>query len=415
MRPVVPTEATHANERRRPDLDLDLPELRRAERTVLYIRWAVMLAWLPILQHADVPDRDLMHSVQIAVALYTLATHVLVLRAKAIRKVAFATMLGDATGVFAMCLVTGGIASDVYPYFYLHVLTTAIRFDARETFAALLLDTLFSIGLYEWAQAASVAPRDLMLVIFYLSVTAAIAGRLSRDAKTQYRRAVREGDARHELVWRLLHAEEEERRRIAGEIHDRMGQRFFHFQYVIDRWRDRLGSSDSSARAAFDELGDGIRDLSDEVRAVMSELRPTSLDDFGFIEALREYVAAAPSHPRITLSVDENVALQAQAGAAMFRIVQEALLNIRKHARADAIWIELGRRDDATVELCIRDDGIGFDPSLPVRGHFGLLTVRERAEALGGRLELRSGPGNGTELRIVVPMGQESKTLEKQL
>jgi signal transduction histidine kinase len=136
----------------------------------------------------------------------------------------------------------------------------------------------------------------------------------------------------------------------------------------------------------------------------MSELRPTSLDDFGFIEALREYVAAAPADPRITLSVDDSVDIAPHSGAALFRIVQEAMLNIRKHAGARGIWIDLARRADSMVEMRIRDDGRGFDPSLRVRGHFGLLTMRERAEALGGRLELQSRPGSGTELRIVIPM-----------
>jgi two-component system NarL family sensor kinase len=390
-------------------IESDLDQLRRAERVVLYIRWAVMLAWIPILHGADLGNPALARAVQVAVAVYTLVTHVLVLRSGSIRRVAFATMLGDATGVFAMCAVTGGLASDIYPYFYLHVLTTAIRFDARETFAALVLDSLFTIGLYAMTPSAGgSSPRDLALAVFYLAVIAAIAGRLSHDAKSQYRRAVREGAARHQLVWRLLHAEEDERRRIAGEIHDRMGQRFHHFQYVIDRWRERLGPGDASAAAAgLDELGEGIRGLSDEVRAVMTELRPSILDDFGFVEALRDYVAAAQDGTRISLSVaDDDLAIGSLAGAALFRILQEAMLNVRKHSGAGQVWIELTRADDRAVELRIRDDGRGFDPSLPVRGHFGLATMRERAEALGGRFEVHSRPGAGTELRIVVPMDE---------
>jgi two-component system NarL family sensor kinase len=385
----------------------ELDQLRRAERVVLYIRWAVMLAWLPILAGADLEDPALVRTAHAAIALYTLGTHILVLRSKSIRRVAFATMLGDATGVFAMCAVTGGLASDIYPYFYLHVLTTAIRFDARETFAALLLDSAFSAALYATASSSNEAsPRALVLGIFYLSVIAAIAGRLSRDAKSQYRRAVRESEARHQLVRRLLRAEEEERRRIAGEIHDRMGQRFFHFQYVIDRWRDRLGQSAPEAAAGLDELGDEVRGLSDEVRSVMTELRPSVLDDFGFVEALRDYVATSGENPKITLSVaDDDLAIGPQSGVALFRIVQEAMLNVRKHAEASQVWIELARAADAMVELRIRDNGRGFDPSLPVRGHFGLATMRERAEALGGLLETSSRPGSGTELRIVIPMG----------
>jgi two-component system NarL family sensor kinase len=407
---MVDVEATSAAGRPAAGVETtgrDLDQLRRAERVVLYIRWAVMLAWLPILAGANLADPGLARAVHAIIAVYTLVTHVLVLRSRAIRKVAFATMVGDAAGVFAMCAVTGGLASDIYPYFYLHVLTTAIRFDARETFAALLLDSAFSVALYASGSSSGAASlRELVLGIFYLSVIAAIAGRLSRDAKAQYRRAARESEARHQLVRRLLRAEEEERRRIAGEIHDRMGQRFFHFQYVIDRWRDRLGKGDPEAAAGLEEIGDGIRGLSDEVRAVMTELRPSILDDFGFVEALRDYVTAAQSGTRITLSIaDDELAIGPQAGVALFRILQEAMLNVRKHANAGQVWIELERTADAMVELRIRDDGRGFDPSLPVRGHFGLATMRERTEALGGRFELGSRPGGGTELRIILPLG----------
>jgi signal transduction histidine kinase len=402
--------ATHAPSARPAATERDLAQLRRAERVVLLIRWAVMLAWLPIFQSATITDRSMVWVVHAAVAVYTLATTFLVLRSPAerdIRTVAVATMLGDASGVFAMCSVTGGLTSDVYPYFYLHVLTTAIRFDASETFAALALDIAFTIALDALAPplgAAVATPRSLGLAVFYLSVIAAIAGLLSRDAKTQYRRAIREGDARHELVWRLLHAEDEERRRLAGEIHDRMGQRFFQFQYTIDQWRRKLGKTAPDAAVGLAELGDAVRALSGEARSLMTELRPSILDDFGFVEALREYVAVRANGSKISLSIgDDRIAIGPRASVALFRILQEAMLNIRKHAHAEHVWITLDRAGEGRVELRIRDDGAGVDPAAPVRGHFGLLTMRERAEALGGGLEIRSGPGAGTELRIVVP------------
>jgi two-component system NarL family sensor kinase len=392
------------------DLEPDVAQLPRAERVVLLIRWAVMLAWLPIFQSATIAEPGPLRAVHAAVAVYTLVTTFLVLWSPAprgIRKVAVATMLGDATSVFAMCFVTGGLASDVFPYFYLHVLTTAIRFDARETFVALLLDVAFAVSLYALAPplgALGGSLRALGLAIFYLSVIAAIAGLLSRDAKTQYRRALSEGDARHRLVWRLLHAEDEERRRIAGEIHDRMGQRFFQFQYAIDQWRAKLGASAPEAAAGLAELGGEVRALSDEARSLMTELRPSTLDDFGFVEALREYAATAGNDSEVSLSIDdEALKLGPEAGVALFRILQEAMLNIRKHARAGRVWIDLLREGDGRAELRIRDDGVGFDTASPVRGHFGLLAMRERAEALGGSFEIRSRVGGGTELRIVVP------------
>ncbi len=99
----------------------------------------------------------------------------------------------------------------------------------------------------------------------------------------------------------------------------------------------------------------------------------------------------------------ERIAIGPRASVALFRILQEAMLNVRKHAKADHVWITLGCAGGGQVELRIRDDGAGFDPASPIRRHFGLLTMRERAEALGGGLDITTEPGGGTELRIVVP------------
>ena len=108
---------------------------------------------------------------------------------------------------------------------------------------------------------------------------------------------------------------------------------------------------------------------------------------------------------RLAIDADAKAA-QPEANVALFRIAQEAVLNARKHARAQTLAIELAREADGDeLRLEIRDDGRGFDPRAPVRGRFGLFTMRERAEACGGRLEIDSAPGRGTRLCAVVPAG----------
>ena len=208
---------------------------------------------------------------------------------------------------------------------------------------------------------------------------------------------------------RLIGAEEEERKRIAGELHDRMGARFFELYYGIDRCRGAIGAEKPEAAALLARLGADARACGDEIRELMNGLRPSVLDDFGVSEALREWGAALQEQGEleVRLAIDPDAkAAQPEANVALFRIAQEAVLNARKHARARSLAIELAREADGDeLRLEVRDDGRGFDPRAPVRGRFGLFTMRERAEACGGRLEIDSAPGRGTRLCAVVPAG----------
>jgi signal transduction histidine kinase len=394
----------------RPSLDADASELdhlRRTEAILVRLRWLGIASWLLILQRADVTaPPSVVYGVYAACVVYTVATTWLARRSAAIRRLAVATTAGDALIVGAIACVTGGLGSDFYPDFYLTVPATSMRFGARETFLAFALHAALSVGLHLFAPGPSYPASDLALRVFYLLFSALIGSLLSREARENARLARAERDKARLLLWRLIHAEEEERKRVAGEIHDRMGRQLFELYYGIDRCREAVGASDPKADALLARLGSDARACSDEVRTLMNDLRPPVLDDFGFTEALREYIAGLTAHGELAVALDVDDALRSgrpEVNVTLFRILQEAVVNVRKHAAAHRLSIEFHRADPERLRLVVRDDGRGFDPATSARGHFGLLYMRERAEACGGRLAISSAPGVGTEVAVTVP------------
>jgi len=383
--------------------------LRRTEAIIARLRWLGIASWGLILQRADFAAAPpIVYGVYAGCILYTVATHFLARRTPSIRVTAAASTAGDALIVTAICLVTGGLRSDFYPYFYLTIPATAMRFGVRETFVAFAWHALLSAVLYLAAPGSAAVPSDLALRVFYLLFSTLIGSLLSREARESSRVARAERDKARQLLWRLIHAEEEERKRVAGEIHDRMGRQLFELTYGIDRCRDLVGRDDDpgSAGATLARLGRDARACSNEIRTLMNELRPPVLDDFGFTEALREYVASLAGHAELAVALDVDDSLRSgrpEVNVTLFRTLQEAVVNVRKHAAAHRLSIEFRRADAAHLRLVVRDDGRGFDPAVPTPGHFGLLTMRERVEACGGALAIHSAPGVGTEIAVTVP------------
>jgi len=383
-----------------------LAHLHRAEALLAKLRALGMVSWFFILDPGDytAPAR-VVWAVYAASILYTLLTWLHVRSARAVRGGAVATTLLDGGVVAAICSVTGGIASDFYPYFYLITIANSIRFGAAPAFAMLAVNAALSALLFAWSPplAAGVPPvRELGLRVFYLGFATILGSVLSGDARTNLALA-------RDLLWRLIGVQEEERKRIAGEIHDRMGQRFFELHHGVDRLRGALADEKPEIAALLERLRADARAAGLEIRELMNELRPSVLDDFGASAAIREYGAALLEQGDLRVRVDVDPAARAarpEVNVALFRILQEAVLNVRKHADARELAIEL-RADPAAgrLMLVVRDDGRGFDPALTARGHFGLLTMRERAEACGGRLEIESAAGRGTRLRVEVPAG----------
>ena len=207
------------------------------------------------------------------------------------------------------------------------------------------------------------------------------------------------------LSRRLVQAEETERRRIARELHDQVGQNLSALNINLDIV---LGSlKDPSLRRRLEDSLKLVDGTLQSIEAVMAELRPPLLDEYGLGAALAWYAEEYARRTGIRVSVDKPSEavpqLSPEAGVALFRIAQEALTNVAKHAGATVVRIELSLEGEE-MKLCIADDGSGFDPAQARRGRWGMTTMRERAEAAGGRLSIESACGQGTAVRATVPL-----------
>jgi PAS domain S-box-containing protein len=222
-------------------------------------------------------------------------------------------------------------------------------------------------------------------------------------------------DALQMFSRQLIEAQEDERRRIARELHDQIGQ-------VLTAVKMNLHTVQRVCDAA--EVGPYIRDnieAVDEalrlVRDLSIDLRPPLLDDLGLITALRWYVDRYAQRTGVAADVmidlkDPNERFSRELETACFRIAQEALTNVARHARATSVLLRLKKDHDCLVGSVI-DDGVGFDPEAlrrraPRAATLGLIGMQERAHAAGGEIEIRSAISRGTEIRFKLPLASES-------
>ncbi|MBI4320747.1 MAG: sensor histidine kinase [Chloroflexi bacterium] len=206
---------------------------------------------------------------------------------------------------------------------------------------------------------------------------------------------------------RILQAQEGERQRLAREIHDGPAQvlanAIFELEYcerLIDREPDQL-------RRELSRLKGDVRDGLVDVRQFIFDLRPTPVRETGLPAMIRHYAEnyQARFHIAVNLDLSEVGRLPSPEETAIYRIIQEALQNAQKHSRASAVTVALHRGPDY-VQVAIADDGIGFEVPKSGEeqpGHFGLMTMRERAQLIGGRIDFVSAPGRGTTVTLAVP------------
>jgi two-component system sensor histidine kinase UhpB len=200
---------------------------------------------------------------------------------------------------------------------------------------------------------------------------------------------------------RALAAQEFERVRVARELHDEVGQTLTGVMLGIER----VGrGAPPDVRDALVELREAARGSLDDVRRIARELRPEALDDLGLASALNTLATrlARDAGVRVDRRLSSDTGLSPDAELVVYRVAQEALTNIARHADARRVELVLERRDRVTV-LRVRDDGRGFDPRRGLSGD-GIRGMRERAVLIGGRLVLHSAPGDGAEVRLEVPV-----------
>jgi PAS domain S-box-containing protein len=213
------------------------------------------------------------------------------------------------------------------------------------------------------------------------------------------------------LTHRLVELQETERRDIARELHDRVGQTLTAMRINMDMIRTRLADHDDALiRARNDDSLELMESAFKAVENVMYDLRPPMLDEFGLIAPLRWYAKKFTERTAIRVEVggDDGWRCGPDVELALFRIAQEALNNVARHARARDVAIDL-REIGTNIVLTIEDDGVGFDFDAQRTGKkgYGLTTMRERAEAVGGSFEAHSEKGKGTRIRVEVPRRTE--------
>jgi signal transduction histidine kinase len=224
--------------------------------------------------------------------------------------------------------------------------------------------------------------------------------------------------SRRQLLDRTLRAAEDERARIAANLHDGPIQRLAALGLVLDRCKLRLDRGDDEGalelvRRARRELTDEIRNLRD----LMSDLRPPVLDERGLDAALRDQLStwsattAVESHFEST----DHAPLSSDSETVVYRVVQEALANVAKHARASLVTVKLTQWGNG-VQVVVSDNGWGFSlvsqHAMLRRGHFGLVVMRERVELASGRFEVKSAPVAGTQVIAWLPATSRREPLE---
>ncbi|WP_129675313.1 chemotaxis protein CheB [Candidatus Chloroploca sp. Khr17] len=216
---------------------------------------------------------------------------------------------------------------------------------------------------------------------------------------------------RQRLLQQLLMAQEEERSHIARELHDQMGQDLTALILGLKALQDRLSTDNPSAERVT-QLQTMAMQISQEIRNLAVQLRPSVLDDLGIILALRNYVEqwSARTHVAVDLhtsGLDES-RLPLAVETTIYRLVQEGLTNVLKHAKASEVSIII-ERDADRVRVIIEDDGLGFNipanwDTLVGTQQLGLIGMRERVKLLGGNMTIESEPGSGTRIFALIPL-----------
>jgi len=272
------------------------------------------------------------------------------------------------------------------------------------------------IQLWRAAAASLVAIFTIRaLRLFELTRLRAVAV-LNRDRMETQRRLYEEmtelNSLRRQLYQQAVRAQEEERHRIARELHDQAGQSLTALSFGLATLKDTLpGVNGAKPSERVEELQRLTERVMDELQQLTSRLRPAALDELGLVPALVSYADRCSA--RFPLVVDVEISghqrrLSPEAETALYRIAQEGVTNVVKHARAHRVVITLEFAPQA-VDLEVWDDGVGMDvetarqAAINGRG-WGLAGIRERAQLLGGSLEIRAAPGAGSCLRVSIPM-----------
>lgn len=237
-----------------------------------------------------------------------------------------------------------------------------------------------------------------------------------QEIERLYREVQGREDRLGQLLRRVVSAQEAERQRIARELHDATGQSLTAISLGLKGVETRAINEASPVVAPVHELGAISTQALGELRQIIADLRPSHLDDLGLAPTLRWYLKQYEERWRLCARLivdDDQTRLPAEYETVLFRITQEALNNVAKHAQAQNVTVTLALKSPEAT-LTVEDDGCGFDPATVQpgdgrEGGWGLMGIRERATLVGGRVEIFSRPGQGTRLVVTLPLPLESQ------
>lgn len=239
-----------------------------------------------------------------------------------------------------------------------------------------------------------------------------LAGDLS-----QVTRLLESAKNRQLLGLKIILAQEDERKRVAREIHDGLAQDLANVVLRTEITERML------AKQAYSAVKEELRDLKvqvrggiEEVRKIIFNLRPMALDDLGLVPTLRKFVQDYEEKTKIRTKfelIGKDIRLPSGMEVAIFRLLQEAFSNVSKHANASYVTLELAFQQQM-VKITISDNGVGFvvekiDQKITKGSHYGLMGMRERVELLEGRMDIHSTVGAGTKISMVIPIKSDSK------
>ena len=306
---------------------------------------------------------------------------------------------GDVVVALVVLLWTNGLDSPYLLYSLTPVISASLLFEERLALASAAVISVpiivahLTSGYWDTNYTWVMDGNYLLWLILYVTAAAVIASSVFRTNMNIRRRI--QSDA-------ML----DERRRLRREIHDGLAQSLTYLSMKTESVGRLIGEQKAAeARSALDEVSEVVQDTYQDVREAIDQL---AVDRLPLVPALLEYVEEFQNGTGIQTHFDrpdESFPTPTGADFQLLRISQEALANIRRHANASEAWITLVAHSDA-VELAVRDDGQGIEQPADSdngTGHHGLQVMRERAESLGGTLDVTSEPGEGTEIRVRVP------------
>jgi PAS domain S-box-containing protein len=214
---------------------------------------------------------------------------------------------------------------------------------------------------------------------------------------------------RGQLLDRTVQATEQERKRIAAELHDGAVQRLTALDLKLTWIEGEVGRGETGAIGSLGGVQLLLREQIHQLREMMTHLRPPILDERGLEAALRDHLVSPEDRAKVYVSVETSLLerLTPAQEIILYRVAQEAVANVLKHARAEHAWLTV-QELMGSVLLKVQDDGVGFDPAAASEarnGHFGILGMRERVEMAGGTFELDSTAGGGTLICASLPRG----------